>query len=61
VKTNLEPSNNPELLSLLDAETMLTESLGIEERRHRRIMALSFVQMAIAALDDDQAVRAASS
>ena len=43
---------------MLDAETMLTESLGIDERRHKRVLALSFVQMAIAALDDDQAVRA---
>jgi len=57
---NSELSINSELLSLLDVETMLTKSVATEERRHRKVLALSFVQMAITALDEDQAVQAVS-
>jgi hypothetical protein len=51
-----ELSINAELLSLLDVETMLTKSLETDERCHKRMLALSFVEMAIAALDEDQTV-----
>ena len=56
-------SINSDLLSLLDVETVLTKSIGTGERCHKRMLALSFVEMAIAALDEDQtvlAMRAAS-
>jgi hypothetical protein len=53
-ESNSELSINSELLSLLDVETMLTKSVETEERHHRKVLALSFVQMAITALDEDQ-------
>lgn len=54
-ESNFDVSTNSELLSLLDVETILTRSLGTHRRCHRRMLALSFVEMAIAVLDDDQA------
>lgn len=59
LEPNSELSINAELLSLLDVETMLTKSLETEERCHRRVLALSFVRMAITALDEDQTVQPA--
>ena len=56
---NSELSINAELLSLLDVETMLTKSLETEERCHGRVLALSFVRMAIRALDENEVVQAA--
>jgi hypothetical protein len=59
-ESNSELSINSELLSLLDVETMLTKSVETEERHHRKVLALSFVQMAITALDEDQGVQVVS-
>ena len=57
---NSELSINSELLGLLDVETMLTKSVETDKRCDRKVLALSFVQMAITALDEDQGVQAAS-
>ena len=39
---------------------MLTKSVKTGEQCHRKVLALSFVQMAITALDEDQGVQAVS-
>lgn len=52
-ESNLEVSTNSELLSFLDVKTIPTKSLRTRERCHQRMLALSFVEMAIAVLEDD--------
>jgi hypothetical protein len=58
-QSSFEVSTNSELLSLLDVETILTRSLGTHERCHRKMLALSFVEMAIAVLDQEDCYPAA--